>query len=193
MSIRSSLAVTVLLGASAWAQSTLPNAPQTAEQAAAQRVQVESLRGQAEKRYAEEQNICYGKFLVSNCLDAAKQTHSRTMIEARILEKGVRDFEREEHRHAIETKEAKRKAELDSRDAEQQMQAEHFHEEEASKASERERKLAEKNRQAVEGRKKTEAEQTARQEKQAKRAKQDAEQAAKKAAKSTTPGIPSAD
>jgi colicin import membrane protein len=193
MSIRSLLAATVLLGASAWAQTTLPDVPQTAEQAAAQRVQVESLRSHAEKRYVEEQNVCYGKFLVSNCLDAAKKTHSRAMIEARALEKGVRDFEREEHRRAIEIKEAKRKVEFDSRDAEQQMQAEHYREEEVSKATERERKLAEKNRQATEGRKKTEAEQADRREKQVKRAKQDVERAAKKAAKSTTPRIPSTD
>lgn len=189
MLMRSALAVMILLGASAWAQTALPAAPQTAEQAAAQRVQIAALRVQAAKRYGEEQNACYSKFLVSDCLDAAQKTHSRTMIEARTLEKGVRDFEREEYRRAVEAKEAERQAELVARDAEQPAQASRYRAEEASKTAEREHKRIDKARQAAEGRQKTEAEQAARREKLAKRAQQDAERAAKKATQSAQPKI----
>jgi hypothetical protein len=183
MLIRSALAAILLFGSSAWAQTTTASdGPQTAEQAAAQRVQIDTLRIQAERRYAEEQNACYRQFLVSDCLAAAKKIHSRTLIEARTLEKGVRDFERAEHRRTVEAKEAARAAELAERDAEQPAQTQHYRAEEARKAAEREHRLADKERQAVEGRKKTEAAQAARQERLAKRAKQDADRAAKKAA-----------
>ncbi len=175
MFTRSLLALILQFTAGAWAQTPLPDRPQTVEQVAAQRLQVESFRAQAERRYVEEQNACYSKFLVSDCLDNAKKTHSRMMMEARTLEKGIRDFEREEHRHAVEAKEAEREAKLSGREANQQAQADHYRTEEASKAAERERKLATKARQAAEGRKKTEAEQAAREEKRAKRAQQETE------------------
>ena len=183
MLIRNVLAAILLFGSSAWAQSTTASdGPQTVEQAAAQRVQIDTLRVQAERRYAEEQNACYRQFLVSDCLATAKKIYSRSQIEARTLEKGVRDFERQEHRRTLEAKEAEHAAELAERDAEQPALTQQYRAEEARKAAEREHRLADKDRQALEGRKKTEAEQAARQERLAKRAKQDAERAAKKAA-----------
>ena len=184
MYIQSFLVAMACFAQNAWAQSTPPEIPKTTEQATAQRARAESLRAQAEKRYGEEQNACRGKFLLTDCLDETAKTHSRLMIESRTLENGVRSFEREEHKHAVEIKATQHQAELANRDAEQQAQAEHYRDEEANKASVREHNLAEKAKKAEAGRQKTEAEQAARREKQAKRAKQDAEREAKKAAHS---------
>ncbi len=183
MRIRRFFVILTLFMQSAWPQTAAPVVLQTPEQAGAQRAQADSLRIEAERRYIEAQNACQGKFLLSDCLDAAKKSHSKAMIEARSLEKGVRDFEREEHRSAVEAREAEHRAELGGRDAEQKAQGVRYRAEEARKAEEREQKLAEKLKQAEAGRRKTEAEQASRQEKQAKRAKQDAGREAKKAAK----------
>ena len=44
--------------------------PQTLEEAVAQRERADALRDQAEERYLFEQNECYRKVLVSDCLVA---------------------------------------------------------------------------------------------------------------------------
>lgn len=181
MWMRRLILVTTLLWHDAGADDSPPPVTKT-EQATAQRAQADLLRADAEKHLVEEQRVCYGKFLVSDCLDAARKKHSRSMIEVRTLEKGIRDFEREEHRKAVEAKEAERLSELDGREAAQAAQGERYRAEEERRAAERDRKLADKARQAEEGRKKREAEEAAYREKQAKRARQDAERAAKKAA-----------
>lgn len=182
MWMRCLILVTTLLWHDAGADDSPLPPVTTTEQATAQRAQADSLRADAEKRLVEEQRVCYGKFLVSDCLDAARKKHSRTMIEVRTLEKGIRDFEREEHRKAVEAKEAERSSELDGREAAQAAEGERYRAAEERRAAERERKLADKARQAEEGRKKREAEEAAYREKQAKRARQDAERAARKAA-----------
>ena len=84
--------------------------PQTLEQARLQRGQAESMRAEAERRYAAEQNLCYGKFLVNHCLAAARTRYTETMVEARRLAQSARDFEREARREELEAKETQRLA-----------------------------------------------------------------------------------
>jgi hypothetical protein len=188
MHLRGFLLVLALFWRGACAEVAATAVPQSGEQATAQRAQAESLREEAERRYREQQDLCYSKFLVSDCLSAAQKAHSKSMTEARELEKGVRDFEREEHRRVIEARESERKSELDRREAEQQSQGERYRDEEQRKAAERERKLLDKARQAEEGRQRRAAEEASRSEKMANRARQDAERAAKKSAQ--TSGAP---
>ena len=156
--------------------------PMSLEEARAQRASAEVLKSEAQQHYAAEQDACYKKFLVNDCLDAAKTVYTGSMLKVRELDQASREVEREARRREVEAKEATRAAELPQREAEQQAQAERHRAEEAGKAAERERKLADKARQAEEGRRKSAAEQAARREKLEKRAKEDAERAAKKAA-----------
>lgn len=166
----------------AWTQTP---APMSLDEARAQRARAEVLKAEAQQRYAVEKDGCYRKFLVNDCLVAAKTRHTAETLKIRQLDAAGRDVERETHRQEVEAKEAARAADLPQREAGQQAQAEHYREQEAAKADERERKLADKARQAEEGRRKSAAEQAARNEKQAKRAQDHAERAAKKTAKQT--------
>jgi len=159
--------------------------PQTLEQARLQRGQAESMRAEAERRYAAEQNLCYGKFLVNHCLAAARTRYTETMVEARRLAQSARDFEREARREELEAKETQRLADQQQREAEQSERGERYRAEEAAKAAERERKGADKTRKAAEGRQKTAAEQARRQAKLEKRAREEAEREAKRT--SSTP------
>lgn len=177
---RSLLIALLILTQPVWAQTSAT--PMSLEEAHAQRARAEVLKSEAQKRYAAEQDACYKKFLVNDCLESAKASYTEAMLKARALDQAGRDVEREAHRREVEANEAARAAEVPKRAADQQAQAERYRAEEASKAAEREKKLADKVRQAEEGRRKTAAEQAARQEKLAKRAKEDAERAAKKAA-----------
>ena len=181
---RSLLIATMIVVQSAWAQVPEPVAAPTMslEEAHAQRARAEVLKAEAEKRYAAEQDACYRKFLVNDCLDEAKKIHTESMLKVRELDQAGRQVEREANRRDVEAREAARAAELPQREAQQRAQAERHRAEEAGKAAERERKLADKARQAGEGRRKTASEQAARSQKQAQRAKDDAERAAKKAA-----------
>lgn len=180
MLVRFSLLIFSLIGQSVWADnSTQP--PQNPEQAASQRAQAEALRGETERRFLQEQNACYGKFLVSSCLIDAKKARTQALLEVRRLQHGVNEFERERRRQEVEAKEAARATELIGRDAEQQAQGERYREEEAHKAAIRERKLVEKEQQAEEGRRKVEAQEAARRQKQAGRVQKEANRAAKEA------------
>lgn len=186
MLVRLSLLIFSLIGQSVWAESAT-QLPQDAEQAATQRAQAESLRAETEKRFLEEQNACYGKFLVSSCLIDAKKARTQALLEVRRLQQGVNEFERERRRQEVEAKVAARATELSGRDAEQQEQGERYREEEARKAAIRERKLAEKEQQAEEGRRKFEAQQAAQRQKQAGRTQKEADRAAKEAAATLDP------
>lgn len=180
------LAVGLIFSQTAWAQApeaaAAAAAPMSLEEAHAQRVRAEVLKTEAKKRYVAEQDACYKKFLVNDCLESAKLRYTESMTQARDLDKVGRDIERETHRREVEANEAARAAEQPRREAEQQAQVERYRAEEAAKTAERERKLADKAKQAEEGRRKTAAEQAERREKLEKRAKEDAERAAKKAA-----------
>lgn len=179
------LAVGLIFTQTACAQApeaTVAAAPMSLEEARAQRARADVLKTEAQKRYATEQDACYKKFLVNDCLEKAKASFTESMTKARDLDKVGRDVEREAHRREVEANEARRAVEQPQREAEQQAQAERYRAEEAAKAAERERKLADKAKQAEEGRRKSAAEQAARREKLDKRAKEDAERAAKKAA-----------
>ncbi len=95
----------------AWAQSVQANAapvPQTLEQAEAQRKQAETMRNDAEKRYAAEQAACYQKILVNDCLVDAKKRYTQTIIDARQLEAPAREFQRDAHRAEVEAEKAQR-------------------------------------------------------------------------------------
>lgn len=183
MHIRSMFALALLAVPLACAQAAEgAPAPQSLDEAVAQRAQADAMRAEAERRYAAEQDACYGKFLVSDCLEKARKRHSTALIEARTLEKGARDFEREAQRQEAAAKDAQRAVEQPAREAEQREAGERYRAEEARRAEERAAKIADKERQAAEGRRKAAAEQAARQAKQEARARQDAERAAKKAA-----------
>lgn len=118
---------------------------------------------------------CHTRFLVNDCLAAAKKRYTATIIEARKLDQPARDFQREAKRQEIEAKEAQRLADQPRREAGQQESAERFHAEEAAKTAAREQKLAAKAAKAEEGRRREAARQAKRQAKQEKRAQQDAE------------------
>lgn len=175
----------LLISSPLWAQtsatSPAPEAPQTLEQAAAQRERANEMRNETETRYAAEQAACYQNFLVNDCLAEAKKRYTQSLIDARNIDIPARNFQREAKRADVAAKEAKREEDRPQREAEQKEQAENYRAEQTAKALEREKKLADKARQAAEGRKKTAAEQAKRQEKQAERAKKDAERAARKA------------
>lgn len=177
-----SLAATLLL-AVVWAQAAefvAASPPASPEEANVLRDRAEAIRAAAEARHADEQKVCRSKFLVNDCLEAARKVFIEQSLEARALEKEVRDFEREAHRREVEAKEEKRLREAPEREAAQQAQAEAFRVEEARKAEERQRKLADKERRAVEERTKSAEKEAARREKLEKRARKDAERAAKR-------------
>ena len=165
-----------------------PPQPQTFEQAAAQRDQADALRAAAEQRYAAEQNACYAKFLVNDCLVAAKSRYTEAIVAARKLDQPAIDFEREARRRDLEAKEAQRAADLRRRQTEEADRAQRFRAEQAAKSAARDAKLAEKAQQAEEGRRKTAEEQARRQARLEKRARQDAERETRKAAKEAGQG-----
>ena len=165
------------------AQTAPAPVPQTIEEADAQRARAEQMRRDAEQRYVDEQQLCYAKFLVNDCLDAAKKKRTAAQIEARELDLPAREFQRAARRAEVDAKEQKRADEAPQRAAEQEQQAEEFRATEARRAAEREQKIADKARQAEEGRKKTAEEDARRAQKQAERAKRDAELEAKRAAR----------
>jgi colicin import membrane protein len=145
------------------AADSAPALPQTAEQAAAQRARAAALRDQAEARYAAEQTECYHKFLMNDCLAAAKKRYTAAIVDARALDLPASEVERELRRQEIEASDAQRLAEQPRREAEQKAAAERYRAEQAEKLAERERKLADKARQAEEGRRQAAAEQAKRQ------------------------------
>ncbi len=158
--------------------------PEALEEARVQRTRAEVLKADAQQRYGVEQEECYRRVLVNDCLEAAKKNHTDAMLKARELDQAGRDVERAAHRHEVEAQEATRAADGQQRAIEQQAQVGQYRAEEVKKAAERERKLADKARQAAEGQRKSAAEQAARREKLAQRAKDDAERTAKKSAES---------
>ena len=176
------LLVVLLMGDMARAETPASplEVPQTLEEAKAQRARAESMRTAAEREYKAEENRCYGKFLVNDCLEAARKRRTAAIVEARQLEQPARDFERQARHQELEAREKQGLADQPQREAEQRERGERYRAEQAAKAAERERKLADKARQAEEGRKKTAAEQARRQAKLEKRARADAERAAKK-------------
>lgn len=178
---RSTLILLLAVSPSLWAQTPV-DVPQTLEQADAQRARAAQMARDADQRHADEQNECYKKILVNDCLADAKKRHTQAILESRNLDAPARDFQRGAHRAEVEAKEAQRAIDNAKRESEQQTKAEQYRADEAAKAAEREKKIADKEQKAIEGRQKLEAEQAKRQAKLAKRAKQDAERAAKRKA-----------
>ena len=182
--IQSILPIVLLLASQPlWAQKAGDPAPmpQTLEQAEAQRQQAEAMRKDAERRYAAEEAACYKKILVNPCIDAAKERHTKTIVEARRLEAPAREFQRESRRGDVEAEKGRRAAEVPAREAERQERAERYRAGEAAKAADREEKRLDKERKAEENRKKLAEEQAKRTLKEEKRAKKQAGQIEKKA------------
>lgn len=179
------LLVTLWISGAAWADTPPPSppVPQTLEEALAQRERAAAMSDEAERRYEFEQNECYGKFLVSDCLVAAKKRRTASLIEARKLDQPARDFEREARRHEVEAEDAQRAADRVRREAEEAESAKLYRAEQVAKTAERERKRADKARKAEQGRANAAAEQAKRQAKLERRARKDAERAAEKAAR----------
>lgn len=176
------LVVSLLISCAAWAEVS-PPLPQTLEEAGAQRQRAASMRAEAERRYETEQKNCYTKFMVNDCLAAAKKHYTAAIIEARQLDQPARDFERALKRQEVEAKEAQRLADQPRREAGQQESAERFRAEEAAQAAAREQKLATKAAKAEEGHRKEAARQAKRQAKLEKRAQQETEREARQAAR----------
>ncbi len=174
------LVVSLGISCAAWAEVPPPQ-PQTLEEAGAQRQRAASMRAEAERRHEVEQKDCHTRFLVNDCLAAAKKRYTAAIIEARRLDQPARDFEREAKRQEVEAKEAQRLTDQPRREAEQQESAERFRAQEAAQAAAREQKLATKAAKAEEGRRKEAARQAKRQARIEKRAQQDAEREARQA------------
>jgi len=137
------LVVSLSISCAVWAEVS-PPLPQTLEEAGAQRQKAASMRAEAERRHEAEQKNCYTRFLVNDCLAAAKKRYTATIIEARQLDQPARDFERAAKRQEVEAKEAQRLADQPRREAGQQESAERFRAEEAAQTAAREQKLATK-------------------------------------------------
>ena len=157
------------------------SAPQTLEQANAQRLQAKQMQDSAEKNLVAEQAACYKKFLVNSCLEDAKKKYTNTVIEARQLDQPARDFQREHKRAEVEAKEKQRASDNAQRAIDQQQQATDYRNKEAERAAERERKKAAKAEKAAAGRAKRAEEEAQRQKKNEERARRDAQRAERKA------------
>jgi len=66
------------ISCAAWAEVSLP-LPQTLEEASAQRERAASMRAEAERRHEAEQKNCHTRFLVNDCLAAAKKRYTATI------------------------------------------------------------------------------------------------------------------
>lgn len=155
-------------------------APQTTEQANAQRERAAAMQQAAEERLAAEQAECYKKFFVSDCLRDAKARYTETILQARDIDIPARDFLRNVQRMEVERKEAERSANISVREAEQQAQADEYRRKEQERAAKREQRRADKAAQAATYRQKAAAEARERQARQAQRARRDAERKAKR-------------
>ncbi len=155
--------------------------PTTLEEATEQRELADQLKNKAEAEYQSEQNECYGKFLVNDCLSGAKKRYTEKIVHARKVEAPAIVFQREARRARSQEKQAVREENLERRQTEEEKQTQDFRDTEARKAAERQEKLNSKAKKAEEQRKSRAQENARRQEKQAERAKKDAERGAKKA------------
>ncbi len=177
------LVIAMSIGMGGWAEtpSALPDVPQSPAEAQAQRARAASLRDDAERQYKSDQDGCYSKVLVNDCLATAKKRYTEKIVAARQLDQPARDFEREARRQEAAAKEAQRALDQPLREQRQQEQTATYRAEQATKAAEREQKLADKARQAEQGRQRRAAEEAKREQKREQRMRRDAEREAKKA------------
>ena len=117
-----------------------PPLPQTVEQAETQRQQAETLRKEADRRYAADEAACYKKILVNDCIVEARQRRTESLVEARRLDTAAREFQRKSRRVNVETEKAQRDADNTVREARQGEQAQAYRADEAAKVAEREQK-----------------------------------------------------
>ena len=71
-----------IIGTGSKAQQTgePPRAPQTMEQAEAQRQHADALRKEADRRYAADEAACYKKSLVNDCIVEARQRRTASLV-----------------------------------------------------------------------------------------------------------------
>lgn len=123
--------------------------------------QAREIREAADARFASQEKACYAKFMVTDCIDAAKKERIPHLVEARRQENEARQIERSvRHAQAVESEErqarerAEREAELPARAARVETDA-RAHEadvaarerEQATKAAEGARRRAEREAQ----------------------------------------------
>lgn len=195
--------ILLLIVAAAPALAQLDSRPLSAAERSEKLGRASVLEGEAdrEQKAAEaalkaENEVCYKKFLVSDCLDAAKRKHTAAMRAAKNKELEAGELERDVKRRDVAADDARRAAEAPAKEAKQKAQAESYRAEEAAKAQARAEKQAKKEQKAAEGRRKHAEEQAKRQkklekhaakeakavEKRKKREAEEAERAARKAA-----------
>ncbi len=112
----------MLASAGAWAGSA-PEAALAADwakrsaQASELNRQARALRDTAEQRYLEQEKGCYAKFMVNNCLDAAKKERIPKVNEARRLEIEAKQIEREVRQEQFVDRDQRNAVELREREA----------------------------------------------------------------------------
>ena len=114
--------------ATAWAQEAPPFAgegrEQLEERARSLQEQGKEMRKEADLRLEEETRACWKKFLVTRCMDQAKQVKYERFDEARKLEQEARNIERELRRREAAARAARWAEELPQREADAAAQAE---------------------------------------------------------------------
>ncbi len=85
--------------------------PALLEKAGQWRNEATEIRSAAEARHAETQKICWQRFLVSSCLDAAAKALRDEKTRAHAKEKAAREIEIGIRKREIAEKDAKRQAE----------------------------------------------------------------------------------
>lgn len=153
------------------------------ERAAKLQAEASRLEGEADAKLKAANAACYKKFLISDCLEDARRTHTQEMRTAKRMELEGTELERDVKRRDLAAKDAQRAAEAPQRAAEQQAQGEAYRAEEAQRAEERAAKVADKERKAAENRQKLAAEQAKREKKLAAQAQKEAKAAEKRRAR----------
>lgn len=85
--------------------------------------EAEQRRADNDKRYAEAKIECWKKFLVSACLEDARQVHRKEIIAIQKVEREARALDREVRRHDAAEHAALREAENARKDAENEAKA----------------------------------------------------------------------
>ncbi len=121
---------------------------------------VRALKGSADKQKAdaaaklkESETSCWQRFLVSACLEQAKEAHTQAMIEARKLDSESRQIERDIRRRQQVTREAQELAEAPQRAADEAAKAARGREESAQRAKRRAEEASARGKRATEGQK----------------------------------------
>lgn len=97
---------------------------QLEEKARSLKDQGKEIRSAADTQLQEDLAACWKKFLVTRCMDQAKQVKYERFTEARQLEQEARDIERELRRREAEAREARWAVDIPRKEADAAAQAE---------------------------------------------------------------------